>query len=139
LYPVHLGAFDVKLAFGVSLIVIVCVEVCVQFPSYTVSVTVFVPEVEYTTPAGFSEVEVAGVASCPKLQRYAQLPPVLPVLVKLIPVLAHCGAFDVKLAVGERLMLIVLTDVSVHPVVELVVTSVIILVPDVEYVIPVGS
>ena len=63
----------------------------------------------------------------------------LPVLVKLTELPSHCGAFDVKLAVGERLMLIVLTDVSVHPVVELVVTSVIILVPDVEYVIPVGS
>jgi len=45
LYPVHLGAFDVKLAFGVSLIVIVCVADA-EHPNsfFKVKVTVLVPD-----------------------------------------------------------------------------------------------
>ena len=45
---------------------------------------------------------------------------------------------DVKLAVGDKLILIALRDVSVQPVVVLVVTSVTIFVPAVEYTMPVG-
>ena len=58
-------------------------------------------------PAGFSDVEVPGFAPAPRSQKYDQLPPVLPVLVKSTPAPAQTGAVVVKLAVGVRLMLIV--------------------------------
>ena len=60
-----------------------------QFWSETVKVTVLVPDDPYITPTGLSAEEVAGMASWPKFQEYDQLPPVLPVLVKLTAVLVH--------------------------------------------------
>ena len=44
--PVHFGAVEVKLATGVALIKIVPVTVLAHPPLLTVSVIVFVPEVE---------------------------------------------------------------------------------------------
>ena len=61
--PVHFGAVDLKVATGVELMVIVCVVVWVQLPSEIVNVMVFVPELLYNTPDGFSADEVAGIAS----------------------------------------------------------------------------
>ena len=54
-----------------------------------------------TIPPGFSADEPAGLAPSPKLQAYDQLPPVLPVLVKLIGTLLHCGALLLNDAVGD--------------------------------------
>src|ERR1043165_4090111 len=64
--PVHCGAVEVKLATGVSLIVIDCVEVWVQFWSLIVKVTVLLPPEVYNTPVGFCAVEVAGDEPGPK-------------------------------------------------------------------------
>src|SRR5260221_295909 len=97
-----------------------------------VSVTVFVPDVVYIIPVGFSEVDVAGIAPEPKFQKYDQLPPVLPVLVKFTAVFAHCGALLVNVAVGVRLIVMVLFEVTAQPDAELVMVSVITFVPAVE-------
>ena len=80
--------------------VIDCVVVLTQFWSEMLNVTVLVPDELYNTPLGFSADETAGIAPCPKFQLYDQLLPVLPVLVKLMPMVEHCGALDVNEAVG---------------------------------------
>ena len=64
------------------------------------NVTVLVPDESYNIPPGFSEDETGGKAFWPKSHANAHWPPVLPVLVKLTGVLAHCGALDVNDAVG---------------------------------------
>ena len=64
------------------------------------NVTVLVPEESYRIPNGFSVEDTAGVALGPKSQAYNQGLPELPVLLKLIGELAHCGAFEVNVAVG---------------------------------------
>ena len=98
--PEHCGAVEVKLATGVESITKVSVMVAAHWASAIVKVTLFAPAESYTIPPGFCADETDGVEFWPKSHEYIQLPPVLPVLVKLIGVLAHCGAFDVNVAVG---------------------------------------
>ena len=80
--------------------VIDCVDVWVQCWSAIVKVTVLVPLEVYITPVGFSADDTGGLAPTPKFHEYDQLLPVLPVLVKLIPTVEHCGALVVNVAVG---------------------------------------
>ena len=98
--PVHCGAVEVKLAVGVLSITIVSITVCAQLASLMVKVTSFIPDESYNTPVVFCDEETAGVAFWPKSHWYDQLPPVLPVLVKLTGELVHCGAVEVNDAVG---------------------------------------
>ena len=56
----------------------------------------------------------------------------LPVLVKLIGVLAHCGAFDVNVAVGVWYMLMLLLVVAEHRLEVSLIVSVTDIVPAVE-------
>ena len=58
--------------------------------------------------------------------------PLLPVLVKSIATLAHCGAVDVKLAVGVWRILIVVLVVTEQPELISLVVKVTVLVPGVE-------
>ena len=80
--------------------VICCVVVCVQCWSEIVNVTVFVPDELYIIPVGFCAIEVAGAAPSPKFHEYAQLFPALPIFVKFIATVEHCGALEVNVAVG---------------------------------------
>lgn len=64
--------------------------------------------------------------------------PVLPVFVKLIAVLAHCGALVLKLARGDGLIFIVFAADVAQPVTLLVVMSVTVLMPPDEYTTPDG-
>ena len=98
--PEHSGAVEVKLATGVLLIVIVSMIVLEQLASEIVNVMVLAPDESYNTPFVFSDDETAGMAFCPKSHAYDQLLPMLPVLVKLTGELVHCGAFELKVAVG---------------------------------------
>ena len=56
----------------------------------------------------------------------------LPVLVKLIAVLVHCGALDVNEAVGVWLILMVDVADAEQPLTALLTTSEMVLVPEVE-------
>lgn len=76
--------------------------------------------------------DVAGNAPSPKSQKYDHPPPVLPVFVKLIGVLAHWGALEVKLDVGVWLIFMFWVAVLTHPDVVWVVVSVTVLIPGVE-------
>ena len=67
--------------------------------SVVISVTFFVPAVEYTMPVGFSRFEVAGVAPGPKFHDHIT-PTLVPVLVKTIGSPVHCGAVDANAATG---------------------------------------
>lgn len=76
-------------------------------------VTVLMPAVLYTTPLGFCEVEVVGLAPVPK--SHNQLTPVVvPMLLKLTGKPVHCGAVDVKSARGVSLITMVCTEVCVQ-------------------------
>ena len=67
--PVHCGAVEVKLATGVALMVIVCVEVETHPKLFVVdNVTTLFPDVLYIIPVGFCDVEVAGDAPEPNDQ-----------------------------------------------------------------------
>ena len=98
--PVHFGALEVNEATVVESIIMLMVSTAVQEPLFIVKVISLVPGDEYITPAGLSVVEVAGVAPVPKSQLYVTLEPELPVLVKFTELPAHCGAFEVNVAVG---------------------------------------
>ena len=98
--PEQTGAVDVNPATGVLLITIVSTTVWEQLASEMVNVTSLVPDESYNTPFVFSDEETAGVAFCPKSHAYDQLLPELPVLVKLTGALVHCGAVELKVAVG---------------------------------------
>lgn len=134
--PVHSGAVDVKADTGVASIVICCVVVWVQYWSAIVKVTVLVPSLLYITPLGLSAADTGGLAPTPRFHEYDQLLPVLPVLVKLIPTVAHCGALLVNVAVGVWCIVIVLVAVTAQPDVVSVAVSVTTLVPPVEYTTP---
>jgi len=113
--PVHSGAVDAKADTGVDSTVTCCVLVCVQYWSAMVKVTVFTPLVVYSTPLGLSAADTGGLAPAPRFHEYDQLPPVLPVLVKLNGAVEHCGELDVKLAVGVWCIVIELVAVTAQP------------------------
>jgi len=60
--PVHCGAVDAKAALGAGKIVTVSVNVLEQKASAIVNETTLSPDELYTTPAGLSWAEVAGLA-----------------------------------------------------------------------------
>lgn len=90
-------------------------------------------------PVGLSAVAIEGEAPKPKFHEYDQFPPVLPVFTKSIPTLAHCGAFEVKLAVGVWCMVKLLDALTEQPLNVSVVVSVTVFVPAVAYTTPLGS
>src|ERR1043165_5896030 len=112
--------------------VIVWVEVLVQCWSAIVNVTVLTPALVYITPVGFSAAETGGFAPTPRFHEYDQLLPVLPVLVKLIPTVEHCGALLVNVAVGVWWIRMVFVAVTEQPEVSSVTVNVTVLLPAVE-------
>ena len=64
----HCGAVEVKLATGVLLMFIVSITVAEQLAFEIVNVTVLAPDESYSTPPGFWDEEVPGVAFGPKSQ-----------------------------------------------------------------------
>ena len=85
-----------------------CVAVTLHVPMELTKVTVFPPGVEYTTPVGFCEAEVAGAAPDPKSQ-FQAVP--VPVLVKSTFCPVQAGAVEEKLDVGAGLIKMVFDTV----------------------------
>ena len=103
-----------------------------------VKVTFLLPDVAYSIPAGFSADELAGEATEPKF--HINTYPVLlsPVLVKSTDSPWQAGAVEVKDTAGCGLMVITLVVLENATHKELIISSVTVFAPEVEYTIPAG-